>query len=503
MGCLSLFLEARRRTPGAVALIDQRGPVTFDALGAAADVYAARLCKAGVRRGDRVVVLVPMSVELYTWLIALLRIDATVMFVEPWMPLPLIAGVCESAAPAALLASPAGVLLAQRIPAFRKIPLRLSTRWGGVLRVLGWRAPPDTGAPLPTMAASDDDVAVLTFTTGSSGAPKSVVRTHGLLQTQHDMLTASLKLTPSDVCLHVFANFILNNLALGAASVIPNIQASAPTSFNPRALMTQIATNAVTSVVCPPASLQRMVDSASRHGIILPTVKRLATGGGVVPRALLEAATRVFVNADPEVLYGSSEVEPVSHIAWSELKTLSGDGVCVGRPVPQIAVRLMDFGEIAVRGPHVSPAYLNNPEATAKTKFQDENGHTWHRMGDLATQDAEGRLWLTGRRHTLIQTPTGPVFPMILEQRAERLSFVDRAAATERTGQRGSVVMVIVPKAWAPGSFNAWAAQLQRELPEAGSVVFLKEIPRDRRHRSKIDDAALQRQLRAAGPGLS
>ena len=503
MSCVSLFLDAALRFPDRIALREQGQSISYRALRTRGLTCASRLAASGINKGDRVVVLVPMSIELYAWIVGLLSLDATVMFVEPWMPLDLIAGCCAKAAPKAIIASPLGVVLAQRAPAFRRIPLKLAVRGGALFSILGWKAPPSTGPEVPAPTAADDDMAVLTFTTGSSGTPKGVVRTHGLLATQHHVLSRSLHLTSTDVCLHAFANFVLNNLALGATSVLPSIRPSAPTKFSPAAVAREIDDAQVTSLVVPPASLERLVAWAEQRGHTMPSITSLATGGGPVPLRLLARAAKVFPSSDPEILYGSSEVEPVCHIAWSELKDLDGDGVCVGRPVDEVSVRLIDKGEIAVSGAHVSPRYFDDPEAMAKTKIED-NGVLWHRMGDTATIDAHGRLWLTGRVHNLIETSSGTVLPMVLERRSEGFDFVAGAAAVG-VPKNGVVVVVVVvePRRWDPSSFDGWRAQLLPRSPEIMALHFVKVLPRDRRHRSKVDYAGVVDVVTKALPHLA
>ena len=508
MSCIRLFQESVRKYPARPALLEGSRVTTFGELAKLGEDHARKLAKAGVKKGDRIVVLIPMSVDLYAWIVGLLLLDATILFIEPWMPLPLLTKCLEKAKPRAVLASPLGIALAQKSPAFRAIPQKWASGLAWPFRIFGWQGlslPDPGGAPGFAPSAGGDDEAVLTFTTGSSGTPKGVVRTHSLLEVQHEILTRSLHLGPDSVCLHVFANFILNNLAAGAASVIPPIRASEPTRFSAAKIVAAIREARVTSIVCPPASLDRMVTWCEARGVKLDTVRSLGTGGGPVPDSLLSRTAAVFPSCDPEVLYGSSEVEPVSHIAWSELKAVSGEGACVGRPVGEAKVRLWrsgsgeagdvprgaagEHGEVIVSGPHVSPRYFQDPEAMAATKIADPDGTLWHRMGDLARLDESGRLWLTGRLHTIIQTAQGPVLPLPVERALEKNGAV-AAAAVVGSGDRA--LAIIEPRLWRPESFETWRAELLGAAPAVADVRFVRAIPRDPRHRSKIDYTRLR-----------
>src|SRR5208283_4958399 len=95
-----------------------------------------------------------------------------------------------------------------------------------------------------------------------------------------------------------------------------------------------------------------------------------------------------------------------------------GRGVCVGRPVPGLIVKIIkvsdvsipawdkalevkpgEIGEIAVKGAHVTQAYFNREDATTLAKIQDgPGGGFYHRMGDLGWLDAQGRIWFCGRK---------------------------------------------------------------------------------------------------------
>src|SRR5262249_28849688 len=115
--------------------------------------------------------------------------------------------------------------------------------------------------------------------------------------------------------------------------------------------------------------------------------------------------------------------------------TERGCGICVGGPVDRMHVRIIavsdesvaewhetlalppgHIGEIVVRGPVVTAAYFNRPEATKLAKIHDAARKTvWHRMGDLGYLDYRGRLWFCGRKSQRVMTVHGTLFTIPCE----------------------------------------------------------------------------------------
>ena len=121
-------------------------------------------------------------------------------------------------------------------------------------------------------------------------------------------------------------------------------------------------------------------------------------------------------------IYGSTEAEPIATLSAPEALELEGEGSCVGAPVPGITVRLVD-GEVQVAGDHVNPGYYRDPSADTSQKVR-EDGRIWHRTGDVARQDEQGRLWLLGR----VGEDVAGRWPFPTEAAAERIPGVTRAA---------------------------------------------------------------------------
>jgi acyl-CoA synthetase (AMP-forming)/AMP-acid ligase II len=146
-----------------------------------------------------------------------------------------------------------------------------------------------------------------------------------------------------------------------------------------------------------------------------------------------------------------------------------------------VRVRIVD-DEILVAGDHVVGGYLD-PAQDLSTKVSDADGTIWHRTGDAGRFDEAGRLWLRGRREGRV----GGLWPFEIEAMARLWPGVRRAALSERAGQ---AVLAIEgdPRHRALWQDAACAADLRQ-------VLWVRRIPLDRRHGSKVDQAGLKRLL--------
>jgi acyl-CoA synthetase (AMP-forming)/AMP-acid ligase II len=261
-----------------------------------------------------------------------------------------------------------------------------------------------------------------------------------------------------------------------------------------------------------------LLDTLSRSGLRMPTVRLVMSAGAPVPRrvqrrtlAMLPDGAQVFTP------YGATEALPVASIGSDELLALPEDGICVGRPVPGVDVALIrvtdepiaamsddllvapgEVGEVVVRGPVVSPAYADRPEATAVAKL-DWDGQVAHRMGDLASWDAEGRLWFAGRKAHVVHTADGPMFSVPCEEVFNLHPAVRRSAlvGVGPAGRAEPVLCVQLEAGTSPSAdLTAALLALGAADPRTASItriLYKDDFPVDIRHNSKIDRAQLGR----------
>ncbi|ADV66814.1 AMP-binding protein [Deinococcus maricopensis] len=505
-----LYALADERGP-APAIMDRRGrTLSFAGLAREARRVATVLAEGGVRAGDRALVLVPMSTDLYVTLAALWTIGAVPTVVDPSAGRAYVRRCLQRAAPRALIGIPKAHLLRLLVPEVRAVPLRF--RVGGVVPgAADLRARPR--GPLVTPAVlPGEHPALVTFTSGSTGQPKVAVRTHTFLREQHRVLARHLDLRAGRTDLVTLQVVALMSLASGAAILLPDSALGRPARLDARAVLRQLARTPARMVAGSPALLDTLARAALARAAPLPFERVYVGGGPVFPRTL-EALQRAAPLAQLVSVYGSTEVEPIAHQAWADVtaedlaRTQAGGGLLAGRPVPELRVALLppqdgpfgyaseaallaatcapgEVGEIVVSGAHVLPGYLYG-EGDADTKWRDPaTGRVWHRTGDAGTLDGADRLWLLGRVGARVTDARGTLYPFAVEAAAMTHPRVRRAALLGAEGRR---VLCVewdgAPDAHLPSAL-AWA-----QLDEVRAVA---QIPVDARHNAKVDYAQLR-----------
>ena len=516
-----LFLDAASRNPDGVALVSAHGTrVTFRQLRSAVDGFSAGLTSHGFERGDRAVFMVPMSVELYVVVLGTLAAGGVAVFVDPWVSLKQIAALAAAANPAVFVGSPKAHLLRALSPDLRRVPITITTKGLGARFVAQHRLRDfrrqSRGSILARVAG--DDPALITYTTGSSGLPKGVNRTHAILGAQHHVIREEFPANADDVDLTTFPVFALSNLAAGITTVIPRVDLRRVADVDAAQLLADIRKHDVRTMAASPPLFDRLVDHIHDTGSSSPGIRRIVTGGAPVRDDQLTRWRETFPTTEIDVAYGSSEAEPVASISADARLALVGSrpGFCVGKPVAAVrasAVRIVrgrlkrvepvpdgTIGELVVAGPHVCREYAGDErgDAFAENKVRDADGTIWHRMGDTGYFDANGRFWVAGRVHSTI-TRNGTEFHAQLVESAVRGedARIRRVAAVGRTdatmGER--LVVVIESGADVGAEVRARLASGRYPFPIDEIVVTRTALPVDPRHNSKVDYARLRAML--------
>ncbi|MGW7484883.1 AMP-binding protein [Nonomuraea muscovyensis] len=559
-----------REQPGVLACqVSGRAPeaVTYLEMARSVEHTTAALARAGVRPGMRAVLLVYPGVELGVLALSLLRMGAVPVMVDPGLPWAAIRRCLDRAGAEAFI----GVPLAQAARLVlgwarrgNRVSITVGPRrlWPGPtlasLRAAvsraeagagagagaGARAGGGAGARMP----SPDDLALIAYTSGSTGPPKGVPLRHRHLAAQLDLLATLDVFQPGTPMLSTFVPFALGAAALGATAVLPDLDPRRPVRADPASLAADIQRYGVAGVFAAPALLDRLARHCVARGLVLSSVRDVAVSGAPLPlptlrrvRACLPAGARVLS------VYGATECLPVAAITGRDLAAaLSGRaptglgpqmpaglgppvsaglrspgsaglgypaadarGTCLGVPLPGTLVRVITVtdgpverwsdelsvpagtvGEIVVASPAVSDPYLDDPAATALARIHDGR-RVWHRMGDLGHLDEQGRLWFAGRKSERVRTAGGDLYTDHVETLFAAVPGVRRTALVG-VGPPGAQrpVLVVEPEPRAERDrVRAAVLETAARHPHAAGlreVLFHSGFPVDARHNSKI-----------------
>ncbi|GEK79048.1 alpha/beta fold hydrolase [Agrococcus baldri] len=560
-------LEARA-ADDATAVIDMatrgRAPrrVSWRQLDARVRDIAAGLTRMGVRRGDRVSLLVPPGPTLTAVLYACLRIGAVVVVADAGLGVKgltravrgswpdVVIGGRPGLAAARALGWPGIRISAERLPRAAELALGVSCSIRDVADL-------GAGAELPPEPGPGDDAAIL-FTSGSTGPAKGVVYTHGQLAALRDVLGEHLGIAPDTGLVTGFAPFALLGPALGTLSATPDMDVSAPRTLTATAVAAAVTASGAGIVFLSPAAILNVVDTADAlthdDRAALARVHTFLSTGAPIGAPMLRAVARLMPNATPHTPYGMTECLLVADITLEGVTAAAAapdTGVCVGTPIGQnrVLVSALDadgratgapsdepgvLGEIVISAPHLKSHYdrlhLTDVAATRGTPRGRGPGRTpalgsrqrperasalsstarWHRTGDIGHLDRAGRLWIEGRIQHVIVAASGPLAPVGPEQQVESADAVRRAAVVGvgPHGLRQAVAVVeAIPAARRPGLADpalTAAVRATTELPLA-AVLVVPQLPTDVRHNSKIDRSRLsdwaERTLAGEKPG--
>lgn len=498
--------------------------------------FANGLKKIGITKGDRIIIFLPMSLDMYVAMFAVQRIGAIAVFLDSWARAGHLGATAECVGPKGMVSFAQAFQLVDQVPEFKSMPIRIMygpgenfTHKFEELMVAG---------ECPMEPVESETTALITFTTGSTGKPKGANRTHRFLSAQHHALSHVIPYEATDIDMPIFPIFSLNNLATGVTTVLPSINLAAPSEHDPAILTNQILNNKINCATMSPSNLVGLSKFCAQHGIMLSQMKRMVTGGAPISRDDVEKYYQIAPQSELWVLYGSTEAEPMAHIEGRDMlkekrnadSEIVEEGVNVGHiseDVDYKFIRLVDgpitlgaggwkdlevpvgeVGEFICTGDHVCKEYYNNPDAFTATKIKGPDGAVYHRTGDLGYLDREKNLWLVGRVNNAIVREGKYYFPVKSEVILKRLSFTYRCAffglPDAKLGQKNCVAIEL-PAGTDVASFNF--ADAKKEVKRIFSknntpldeIYFVKAVPMDPRHHSKVEYAVLKKQLTEPG----
>ena len=478
----------------------------------------------GIGRGSRVLLMVRPGLDLIRIVFALFKMGAVPIVIDPGIGLKKFLRCVRHSKPMALVGIAPAIWSARLFrPSFRGINIKICVGRGFEKQIGGFKS---HGA-FEVVDSAEDELAAILFTSGSTGAAKGVLYEHGMFLAQVDAIRRQYGIEQGEVDLPMLPIFALFNPALGMCTVVPDINPSRPASVDPEQIVRAIQQNSVTNSFGSPALWIKIARYCERKSITFPTIRRILMAGAPVPPALMSKMRAIIPNGEIHTPYGATEALPVSSISATEVleqtvvRTQNGEGTCVGRPLPNVLVRIVEptdgpiatiekvvelpagsIGEIIVQGASVTRGYDYLPEADADSKIVD-GAEQWHRMGDIGWIDDLGRLWFCGRKVERVLTDVGAMYTDCCEAIFNAHPWVYRSALIDLCQGRPAIVIEPEKSAF-PKSTDERARFIEslRELGQKNTqTVAIKDFffeanfPVDVRHNAKIHRLSLARKF--------
>jgi long-chain acyl-CoA synthetase len=418
----AILAESALRRPGHPAVVFGEEEVTYRDLWEQALQYAAVLAEHGVGPGDSVALLLMNTPEFPRAYFGVLALGAVSVPVNGLLKAEEIEYVLRDSGAKALIC--AGPLLAEGGKAASAAGVALFT----VEREHDGEAPrldvlAERAAPIHHyMPRLPDDIAVVLYTSGTTGKPKGAMLTHlNVVMNVATTMLAPFAFQERDVLLgclplsHTFGQICGMNTCFRAGATMVLM----PRFSGPQALETMVKRRCTVFMGVPTmylALLDTTLEDRRR-----PPLERAFCGGSPLPVPVLNAFQQTFGCVVNEG-YGLTEASPV--VAYHQPPWPAVPGT-VGRPIWGVEVEIArpdvegridilaagEVGEVVVRGHNVMAGYLNRPEATAEVIVDG-----WLRSGDLGVKDADGNLTIVDRKKDIVLRGGFNVYPREVEE---------------------------------------------------------------------------------------
>lgn len=496
-----------RARPAATALVHHGRRTTYAELDARVTALAAGLGRAGVGHGDRVAHLGANDPAFVETLFAVLALGAVFVPLNTRLAAAELAALVDDAGADLLVHAPSHDAVADALAAGR--PTLRTVGTGDGLAALRAGA----GTPPARPPVQPDDLAVILYTSGTTGRAKGARMTHGNLTWNALSVLVDVDLAASEVCL--LSAPLFHAAALGMTCLPVLLKGGTlvlEESFDPDATLDLVEAEGVTMMFGVPTMFDAVSRAARFDDADLSTVRYLLCGGAPVPRPLIErygARGLTFLQG-----YGMTEASPgVLLLAAEDAADHVGSA---GRPAFFVDVALHDPagpdavpgpppgpgspGEVLVRGPNVVDGYWGDPGG-GSSPFTAEG---WFRSGDLAVVDDEGRYTIVDRLKDVFISGGENVHPAEVEAVLVTFPGVLDAAVVgvpdERWGEVGRAFVVAegVGGAPDPEAVRAFVAGRLARFKVPRDVRVVAALPRNAT--GKVDKPALRHPSPEAPP---
>lgn len=493
------FQRMAEQRPNHVALVNATTGAehTFRETWQAASRLARRLQEDGVKKGDRVAIHAPNSPEYAVAFHAVLLAGATVTTMNPLYREREIEHQLHDSGATSIFAAEATKEVVQGVWDKAEGLYTLDDAW-----LLAGSAP---GEHKPVKVNPLEDLAVLPYSSGTTGGPKGVMLTHFNISSNIRQTVATGLLDGYAVTVdflpffHIYGMVVLLNsgLAIGAKQVVMP-------RFDPEIFMRVISQYKATNLFVVPPVMLALANLPEQVQVDLSTVRFIMSGAAPLP---VDIGRRVSERYDVTILqgYGMTEASPVTHVSMIG-RDKPGS---VGPPVSDTNQKVVDLqsgaelgfgevGELLVEGPQVMKGYLNREDSTAESMLRAEPGPVpslgegvaapwrglWLRTGDIVSMDEEGYITIHDRAKEMIKYKGYQIAPAELEALLiEHPGVVDAAVIPKYDDEAGEVpkAFVVAREGQEPSveELQAFVAARVAPYKKVREIEFIGAIPKN------------------------
>lgn len=505
------FRDSAARAPGHPALAYFDGRLTYRETDELSDSVAGHLAARGLERGDRVAIMLQNSPQFVLALLGAWKAGATVVPLNPMYKSAEVGHVLKDAEVTALICSDRAWEAYLRDTAAAAPALRITVtaceldlQTSSDERVLNFdRQPPADDADdlvavarkgLAAPAGRDlaaTDVALISYTSGTSGTPKGAMNSHGNIMVNAERQRTGHPVAEGSAYFALAPLFHITGMVCQLAACLANAGTLVLAyRFHPGVVLDAFAEHRPAYTVGPSTAFMALAATPGATPEHFASFQVISSGGAPLPPALVEKFRTGF---GPYIRNGYGLTECTAPCAAvppereAPVDPVSGT-LSVGVPGPDTVVRIIDEngaevpfgeqGEIAVRGPQVVSGYWRLPEATAAA-FPDGELRT----GDIGFMDREGWLYVVDRKKDMINASGFKVWPREVEDVLYTHPAVREAAVVGvPDAYRGETVRAYVSlrpgAAVEPGELGAYCKERLAAYKYPREVEILAELPK-------------------------
>jgi len=503
-----LLTNSAAQYPDKAAIIFRDQTTSYAELDRRANQVANALMGLGVQKGDRVGLLlhnIPLYLEAYY---GILKAGAVVVPMNVLYKQGEVAYIMRDSGAKVLLTfapfAPVALAAASEAPDLQRVVVAAPIEIPGAVswaQAIG--SAPETP---PNVAVSEDDLAVLSYTSGTTGRPKGAMLTHGNLLANIDENSniPAISVRSDDIVwlalplFHIYGmNVGMNNtIRYGGTMLVVE-------RFDPVSTLEGIQKHRVTVIYGAPPMFIAWSQVPTIRQTDMSSVRFIASGAAALPVAIINLFQEL-TGAPISEGYGLSESSPVltANAAGAQIKPGT-----VGPAIPGVEIKIVDdagnelphgqMGELIARGPNIMVGYWNKPDATADT-LRDG----WLYTGDLATEDDDGYFTIVDRKKDMIVVSGYNVYPREVEEMLYQHPAVADAAVVQYPDpyQGESVMAFVVRKEGQDVSAQDLIDYCRSQMAVfkcPRRIEFVSELPKN--NTGKV----LRRELRDQAAGLA